>query len=85
MNIGYQRGKRGRKPKYSTEEERRAALVQNAMRWNRANKERVAEYKRSYYERNRERVLQRAKERYRAKVARKAAKVACDPEVALKA
>jgi len=75
MNVGYQRGKRGRKPKFATEEERRAALVQNAMRWNLANKDRVAEYKRRYYERNREKVLQRAKERYRAKVALKAAKV----------
>jgi len=75
MNIGYQRGKRGRKPKYATEEERRAALVRSAMKWNRANKERVAEYKRSYYERNREKVLQRAKERYRAKVARQDAEV----------
>lgn len=67
MDVKHQRGKRGRKPKFATEEERRAARVQWSMKWNRANKDKVAVYKKTYYERHRERILQKKRERYRAK------------------
>jgi len=75
MDVGYQRGKRGRKPKFVTEEERRAARVQWSMKWNRANKDKVAVYKKNYYEKHREKILQKAREYYRAKVGLRAAEV----------
>ena len=38
------------------------------MKWNRANKDKVAVYKKTYYERHREKILQKKREHYRAKV-----------------
>lgn len=65
--------KRGRKPLYTTEEERRKAQSRYVMKWNRANVDKVLEYKRRYYVKHREAILQRARDRRRAKKATQAA------------
>jgi len=55
--------KRGRKPLYATAEERRKAQSRCAMKWNQAHVDKVLEYQRRYYEKHKEAILQRARDR----------------------
>lgn len=56
------RRKPGPKPKYSPDERRHAA-VKAAMAWNERNREKKRVIQASYYERNREKILARSKEK----------------------
>jgi hypothetical protein len=57
----------GRKPKYSSEDERKQAKLDNIKKWQEENKEQIRITKRAYYQANKEKICANRREKRKNK------------------